>query len=214
MADRANTGAASAGRSGDERWTTKDVMAFVIFNIIMIAATMVVKVAEDMVLSPQNTFFFGSWAFPLVATPFYLVLADRVRKRGVLGASILLFGLIYTFMGGIYCAPVALVGAVIGEVAMLGCDAYARPWRNAIGSFVYWATFMFYGVVPYLLFRDAYMQQLSSYYAAADVEAMVAQYTELPWICAMLAMAAVGTAVGAMLGTRFLNRHVRKAKIA
>lgn len=206
-------------RSTDEqrragRWTTKDVMTFVIFNVIIIGATMVVKVVEDLILSPQNTFFVGSWAFPLVATPFYLVMADRIRKRGVLAASILLFGLLYVFMGGVYCLLVALGGALVGELVMWGKDAYASPWRNAVGSLVYWVTFEFYGVIPYLLFKDAYMQQLAAYYTPADVEAMVAQYTQLPWILAMIAMAAVGTAVGALVGTKLLNRHVRKAKIA
>lgn len=42
---------------------------------------------------------------PAGTTPFYLVMADRIGKRGVLGGSILLFGVLYTFMGGLYCAP-------------------------------------------------------------------------------------------------------------
>ena len=43
---------------------------------------------------------------------------------------------------------------------------------------------------------------------------MVAQYTELPWILLMLALFAAGTALGAVVGARFLKKHVRKAKIA
>ena len=65
------------------------MLTFVIFNIVIIVATMVVKLAEDAVLSPQNTFFVGSWLFPLVSTPFYLVMADRIGKRGVLGLSLI-----------------------------------------------------------------------------------------------------------------------------
>mgnify|MGYP000143449100 FL=1 len=52
------------------RWTTRDVLTFVVFNLIIVMVTMVVKMAEDMILSPQNTFFVGSWLFPLVSTPF------------------------------------------------------------------------------------------------------------------------------------------------
>ena len=51
-------------------------------------------------------------------------------------------------------------------------------------------------------------------YRMEDVLAMVAQYTELPWIALMLAQFAVGTAVGGLIGTRLLKKHVRKAKIA
>ena len=183
----ANTQGERAASATANRWTTRDVLTFVIFNIVIIVATMVVKLAEDAVLSPQNTFFVGSWLFPLVSTPFYLVMADRIGKRGVLGGSILLFGVLYTFMGGLYCAPVAVVGAVIGELVMWGKGSYRSIVRSAVGFFVYWAS---------------------------DVAAMVSQYTELPWILLMLAMFAAGTALGAVIGAKFLKKHVRKAKIA
>lgn len=210
----ANTQGERAASATANRWTTRDVLTFVIFNIVIIVATMVVKLAEDAVLSPQNTFFVGSWLFPLVSTPFYLVMADRIGKRGVLGGSILLFGVPYTFMGGLYCAPVAVVGAVIGELVMWGKGSYRSIVRSAVGFFVYWATFACYGIIPYLLFKDAYMEQLGAYYSASDVAAMVSQYTELPWILLMLAMFAAGTALGAVIGAKFLKKHVRKAKIA
>ena len=120
MESNADGRAGKAVPAGANRWTMRDVMTFVIFNIVIIMVTMIVKMAEDAVLSPQNTFFVGSWLFPLVSTPFYLVMADRIGKRGVLSGSILLFGILYTFMGGVYCAPVAVVGAVVGELAMWG----------------------------------------------------------------------------------------------
>ena len=162
------------------RWTTRDVLTFVVFNLIIMAVTIVAKMIEDMVLAPQNTFFVGSWLFPLLATPFYVVMADRVGKRGVLAGSTLVFGLLYTFMGGLYCAPVAVAGALIGELVMWGKDSYHDIKRVVGGYIVYWMTFGFYGIMPYLLFRDAYMEQLGTYYDAAGVAAMVAQYTELP----------------------------------
>lgn len=196
------------------RWTTKDVLTFVIFNVIILVVTMVAKVVEDMLLSPQNTFFVGSWLFPLLATPFYVVMADRIGKRGVLAGSTLVFGVLYTFMGGLYCAPVAVVGAVVGELVMWGRDSYHNIVRVVGGYYVYWVTFAFYGVMPYLLFKDAYMAQLGAYYDASDVVAMVAQYTEPAWIALMLAMFAAGTVAGGFLGARLLRKHVRKAKVA
>lgn len=214
MASNAARAHGGGNAVASSRWTTRDVLTFVVFNLIIVMVTMVVKMAEDMILSPQNTFFVGSWLFPLVSTPFYLVMADRIGKRGVLAGSILVFGLLYTLMGGLYCAPVALVGALVGELVMWGKGSYRSVKRATAGFFVYWVTFACYGIFPYLLFRDAYMEQLGAYYSAADVAAMVAQYTELPWILLMLAMFAVGTAVGGVIGAKFLKKHVRKAKIA
>ena len=58
------------------------------------------------------------------------------------------------------------------------------------------------------------MKQLETYYNAADVTAMIAQYTELPWILLMMALFAAGTIVGGLIGSKFLKKHVHKAKIA
>lgn len=210
----AGQGVEEKSKRASGAWTTRDVLTFVVFNLIIVAVTMVAKVVEDMVLSPQNTFFVGSWLLPLLSTPFYVVMADRIGKRGVLGLSTLVSGLLYTFMGGLYCLPVAIVGALVGEIAMAGAGSYHKLVRIVAGYFVYWVTFGFYGIMPYLLFRDAYVEQLGAYYDAADVLAMVAQYTELPWIVLMMAMFAVGTALGGFIGSRLLKKHVRKAKIA
>lgn len=199
---------------GKERWTVRDVVTLVAFNLIIIAITFVLKMGEDLLFSPQTEFFIGSWLFPLASTPFYLVMADRIGKRGVLSGSILIFGVLYTFMGGPYCAPVAIVGAVIGELVMWGKDSYHDIKRVIGGYIVYWVTFGFYGIIPYVLFREAYMKQLETYYNAADVTAMIAQYTELPWILLMMALFAAGTIVGGLIGSKFLKKHVRKAKIA
>lgn len=205
---------AENSRSASGRWTTRDILTFVVFNLVIVFLTMAAKMIEDMLLAPQNTFFVGSWLFPLLSTPFYVVMADRIGKRGVLAASILVFGVLYTFMGGLYCAPVAVVDAVVGELVMWGKGSYHDIKRIVGGYIVYWVTFGFYGIMPYLLFREAYMEQLGTYYDAADVAAMVAQYTELPWILLMMAMFVAGTVVGGLIGSKFLKKHVRKAKIA
>lgn len=200
--------------TSSNRWTTRDVLTFVVFNLIIIVITMAAKMIEDMLLTPQNEFFVGSWLFPLLVTPFYLVMADRIAKRGVLAATTMVFGLIYTFMGGLYCLPVTIVGALVGEAVMWKAGSYHDTKRLVGGYIVYWITFGMYGVVPYLFFREAYSQQLLAYYSEADVAAMVAQYTEPQWILLMCAMFAVGTIVGGLIGARLLARHVRKAKIA
>ncbi len=68
-------------------------------------------------MAPQNTFFVGSWLFRVTGNAV-LVMADRIGKRGVLSESITIFGVLYTFTGGLR-APVAIVGAVIGEATGL-----------------------------------------------------------------------------------------------
>ena len=114
---------ADNSRPASGRWTTRDILTFVVFNLVIVFLTMAAKMIEDMLLAPQNTFFVGSWLFPLLSTPFYVAMADRVGKRGVLAASILVIGVLYTLMGGLYCAPVAVVGAEPKTVAAQRDDA-------------------------------------------------------------------------------------------
>ena len=45
---------------------------------------------------------------------------------------------------------------------MWGKDSYHDIKRVVGGYIVYWVTFGFYGIMPYLLFRDAYMEQLGT----------------------------------------------------
>ena len=200
--------------ASSNRWTKRDILTFVAFNLIIIAVTMVLKMVEDMLLSPQNTFFVGSWLFPLAATPFYMVMADRIGKRGVLFGTTMIFGIMYTFMGGIYCLPIAIIGGIVGELIMWGPGAYHDVKRLIAGYFVYWVTFGCYGIFPYMFFRESYTEMLQSYYSIDDINAMVAQYTEPQWIALMIAMFAIGTIVGGLIGSKLLKKHVRKAKIA
>ncbi len=86
---------------GKERWTARDVVTLVAFNLIIIAITFVLKMGEDLLFSPQTEFFIGSWLFPLASTPFYLVMADRIGKHGVLAATTLVFGTLYALMGSL-----------------------------------------------------------------------------------------------------------------
>ena len=209
----ANTQGERAASATANRWTTRDVLTFVIFNIVIIVATMVVKLAEDAVLSPQNTFFVGSWLFPLVSTPFYLVMADRIGKRGVLGGSSCCSASCTRSWAACTARPWPWWArdrraGDVGEGVVPQHRAFGRGLLRVL------ATFACYGIIPYLLFKDAYMEQLGAYYSASDVAAMVSQYTELPWILLMLAMFAAGTALGAVIGAKFLKKHVRKAKIA
>lgn len=66
--------------TSSNRWTTRDVLTFVVFNLIIIVITMAAKMIEDMLLTPQNEFFVGSWLFPLLVTPFYLVMATASQN--------------------------------------------------------------------------------------------------------------------------------------
>lgn len=55
---------AESSRLASGGWTTRDILTFVVFNLIIVFLTVAAKMIEDMLLAPQNTFFVGSWLFP------------------------------------------------------------------------------------------------------------------------------------------------------
>lgn len=73
---------AENSRPTSGRWTTRDILTFVVFNLVIVFLTMAAKMIEDMLLAPQNTFFVGLWLFPLLSTPFFVVDGGRIVQRG------------------------------------------------------------------------------------------------------------------------------------
>ena len=53
----ANTQGERAASATANRWTTRDVLTFVIFNIVIIVATMVVKLAEVHIAENMSAWF-------------------------------------------------------------------------------------------------------------------------------------------------------------
>lgn len=196
------------------RWTAKDVITLVVFNVIIIAFTMIVKTVIDLLVSPGLTIYFSAALFGLLTTPFYMVMAYRIHKRGVAFFSMVIFGLLFTFMGMTYYAPVYLIGAFIAEAVMWGKDSYRKPVRITAGFCVYWTTFCISGVIPFIFFRDTYITSLSSSYPAWQVELIMNQYTDPLMICIMIGTALIGVCVGGWIGSKLLNKHVKKAKLA
>ena len=90
--------------SKNTRWVMRDVLTFVIFNLIIMILITVAKVVEDMLLAPQNTFIRRIMAVSVTGNTVLSRHGRSHRQRGVLSESILIFGVLYTFMGGPYCA--------------------------------------------------------------------------------------------------------------
>ena len=55
---------AESSRLASGGWTTRDILTFVVFNLIIVFLTVAAKMIEDMLLAPQNTFSWGRGCSP------------------------------------------------------------------------------------------------------------------------------------------------------
>ena len=55
---------AESSRPTSGRWTTRDILTFVVFNLIIVFLTMAAKMIEDMLLAPRTRFSWGRGCSP------------------------------------------------------------------------------------------------------------------------------------------------------
>lgn len=195
------------------RWTLKNIITLAVFTVIVFLVMMLVTMATNIVLTPVGAYYAGPGIAAILAGPFYMVMATRVSKRGVLFFIHLITALFFLIIGQIYTFGVYAVMGVIGELCMLGKAAYKSFWRNCVGFFIYFLAFSGSAIFPLLLFRESYVAWYSAYSDPAAVEFMTNVYFRPGAIAIILLLTAVGAVLGCLMGRAIVNRHVKKAKI-
>ncbi len=192
----------------DNRWKTKDFITLAIFNIIILVILNVSVMVANLLFTPTGAFYIGGVLPGLVGGPFYLVMANRIGKRGVLFLSMLLAGIMFATMGFVYYLIAFVVLGLIGELAMLGKNSYAKTVRNTIGYCLYTLSFELIGVFPLLFFREQYLALMGE----KDLEQVLLYGQPGPLAIASLIII-VCSLGGCLIGTQILKRHVKKAKL-
>ena len=190
------------------RWKTKDFITLAIFNIIILVILNVSAMAANLLFTPTGAFYIGGVLPGLVGGPFYMVMANRISKRGVLFLSIMLAGIMFAAMGFVYYLIACAVLGLIGELAMLGKNSYAKPVRNTIGYCLYTLSFGLIGVFPLLFFREQYLASMG------EKNLIQALLYGQPGPMAIASLIIIACSVGGcLIGIQILKRHVKKAKL-
>lgn len=195
------------------RWTLKNVITLAVFTVIIFIVIMLVTMATNIILTPIGAYYAGPGIAAILAGPFYMVLATRVGKRGVLFFVHLITALAFLVIGQIYTFGVYAVLGVIGELCMLGKNAYKSFWRNCIGFFIYMFSLSGGGMLPMLLFRESFIAWYGAYGDPTAVELLTKIYTSPSAIAVIILLTAAGAVFGCLIGRAIVNRHVKKAKI-
>lgn len=84
------------------RWLLKDVITLAIFTVIIFILIMIATIATNVLLTPVGAYFAGPGMAALLAGPFYMVMVNKIEKRGVTFFLSLITGLLFLMMGQVY----------------------------------------------------------------------------------------------------------------
>jgi energy-coupling factor transport system substrate-specific component len=201
------------GAAHSNKWTLQNVITLTVFGVIMFIVMMLVIVVASIVLTPIGVLYVGPGITAVLTGSFYMVIATRINKRGVLFFLHLITALAGLLVGHIYVFSIYVLLGVVGELCMLGKDTYKIFWRNCIGFFIYSFAMAGTGILPMLLFRESFISFMNANSNPDGMEPFILVYTSFRAIAIIIVLTAAGAVLGCLIGRRIVNRHVKKAKI-
>ena len=118
---------------------TTEKKKFVTRDVMVIAAMMVLTFAVYGAVGtltlpfPFFYLYLAAGIQEFFCATFYLVVANRLNKHGILLIWSTVFGIISALGGYVFLLPYFLLVGVLCELVMLGKDSYRKPLRNATG---------------------------------------------------------------------------------
>jgi len=190
------------------KWKMRDFITLAIFNVVMLIVITIV----GMIAHPLG-YLVGGGLTALLNGPIYMVMSNKIGKRGILLFSALILGLYFVAFGYVQYLIILTVFGVICELVMWGSDTYRDPLRNACGYGLYYVSYSLCGVLPLIFFRDQYMAVLKLSYTPSKLENMLYYYETPSMVILMCICSFVGAFAGCMAGKALLKKHVKKAKL-
>jgi energy-coupling factor transport system substrate-specific component len=159
---------------------------------------------------------FMSVAFPLITgacvmfpAPVYMLMANKVNKRGVMFVFCTVFGLSYLLMGYAYMLPYMLVAGVIAEAIMWAPGSYRSVLKNTIGYCAFSIMYVFAALLPIYMFGIEYFSEYGQ-----EIMDIYGRIAYSPLLISLTLFAAVAmAAVGCIAGQRMLKKHFIKSGI-
>ena len=148
--------------------TTTEKKKFVTRDVMVIAAMMVLTFAVYGAVGtltlpfPFFYLYLAAGIQEFFCATFYLVVANRLNKHGILLIWSTVFGIISALGGYVFLLPYFLLVGVLCELVMLGKDSYRKPLRNAIGWSCYGLGMIIGNAVPIWAAWESYVAKALS----------------------------------------------------
>ena len=191
----------------------RDIITLSIFNIAMIVIMLATKMCTMMLTTPAFDYLFYVGIMALLCGPVFVVMSNKVPKRGAYLVTGIFGGLFITVMGSPWFLPVMIVVGIICEIVMIGEDTYRNPGRNGVAYSIYWALYALGSAIPMFFFKEQYLNSLKASYTDEGIKTLVRFYGSLDMLLLIAAITIILSAVGFIVGQKLLKKHIEKAKL-
>ncbi len=193
-------------------WKIKDFITLAIFNVVLLIIYAVVCMLDTLWAS-AGSYLFGQGIFALFSGPVYMVMANKISKRGVLFFSGVVWGLLFTAGGYYYYLIVLLFVGILCELVMWGKDTYQSTIRNGFGYGLFNIGVNLCGTIPLIFFGEQYRATLTKSYSPEQLDLVLYYYGTPAMVIITCAITLVGALAGCRIGNRLLKKHVKKARL-
>lgn len=191
----------------------KDIITLAIFNVAIIIIMLVTKMGTMMLTTPAFDYLFYVGIMGLLCGPVFVVMSNKVAKRGTYLVTGIFGGLFITVMGSPWFLPVMIVVGILCELIMLGEDTYKSPKRNGMAYAVYWALYALGSAIPMFFFKEQYLNSLKASYTEEGLQTLLRFYGSVDMLLVITAITLVLAAIGFGIGQKLLKKHIEKAKL-
>jgi hypothetical protein len=191
----------------------RDIITLSIFNVAMIIIMLVTKMCTMMLTTPAFDYLFYVGIMGLLCAPVFVVMSNKVAKRGTYLITGIFGGLFITVMGSPWFLPVMIVVGIVCEIIMIGQDTYRNPKRNGIAYSVYWALYALGSAIPMFFFKEQYLNSLKESYTEEGIKTLVRFYGSWDMLLLIAVITIVLSAIGFIVGKKLMKKHIEKAKL-
>ncbi len=197
----------------NNKWTLKNVLTLSIFTVIIYILLMISMVATNILFTPVGAYFASPGISALIAGPFFIVMVNKIEKRGAAFLLSLISGFLFLLMGQLYTFLVYVVFGVLAELCFPGKNSYQKLINNMGAFFFYMLALSAGGFIPMVLIREQYVEWYKTVGNQESVSAMINVYGTLSGILITTGLTIAGCVAGCLIGNSILRRHVKKARI-
>lgn len=192
----------------NNKWNTRDYITLAIFNVVMLVLLTVITTFTHVL-----SYLISGGIAALVNGPIYMVMSNKINKRGILFFTSIILGLFFLAFGFLYYLITMAAIGILCELVMLGKGTYKNTFRNALGYGIYYIGYCLCGVVPLVFFREQYVATLEKSYSQDQLDTLLHYYGTPSLVVIMCVITVVGAFAGCFIGNLFVRKHVKKARL-
>lgn len=186
---------------------TRDLIAIGIYNAVFFVLFMASGMLLGMI---PITYLFFYFVAGLLLAPVYLLLVVKVRKKGTLFISGIIQAGIWVLFGFVHVPIIVLIGSIISEL-ILSRGNYEDIKSMRLSFIVFMSAYYISSFAPVFLFSDWYMELSTGMGSSPEYIQGIIDLIQGPLGFVSIAVSLIGIIIGSFTGTKFLDKHFKKA---